>query len=177
MGYFIRPIVHTEMKSQITILNTLKEYQENRDKPLNSGWLNKIINKSFIGIYVHKYKMEDLFFRGLGYIISGCNLEILNKYFTVYCKMGGDIYDRIYELNDRDNLEYEIVSRKSKSFKINMRYVKIKEESLDNMFNELYTSYLIKCKGWANEEEDFKMECKDQLRMFLNSGLKYWEYH
>ena len=178
MGYFIRPIVKQEMNGQLNIYDTLKEYDNNDMKPFGTRWLYKVINKTFIGLYHNKYKIEDLFFRGLGHIISSCNIKILNKYFIVYSREGGDIYDRIYELSSTtEHIEYELVSKKHKKYGLNTKWCEIKQESLDNMFNDLYTSYVIESNGWANEEEDFKIECKEQLKMFLNSGFKYWEYH
>tara|TARA_R100001594_G_scaffold32712_1_gene60808 strand:+ start:2051 stop:2632 length:582 start_codon:yes stop_codon:yes gene_type:complete len=178
MGYFIRPIVLEEMKEQNCLYDTLKEYDNNTNKPFGTRWIHKAINRTFCGLYHNKYKIEDLFFRGLGHIISSCNPEILNKYFIVYSREGGDIYDRIYELSSTtEHIEYEVISKKHKKYGFSTKYCQIKQESLDNMYNDLYTSYLIECKGWANEEEDFKKCCKEQLKMFLNSGLRYWEYH
>jgi len=175
MGYFIRPIVLQEMKRQCCIHYNYKDYSENHNKPFNHGWIHKVINRVFTGLYENKYKMEDLFFRGLGHIISDCDQDIRNKYFNVYCKEGGDIYDRVYELKDID-VEWEYSSRKHKK-DINTNYGKIKEESLDKMFEDLYQSYQKKCGGTANDTEEFKIECKEQLRMMLNSGFDYWVYH
>ncbi len=175
MGYFIRPIVLQEMKSQLNIYDSIKEYDNNDMKPFGTRWLYKVINRTFVGLYHNKYDILDLFFRGLGYIISSCNIEILNKYFKVYCKIGGDIYDRVYELTDyTDFIEYEVVSKKHKKYGLTTKYIQIKQESLDNMFNDLWQG----CgNGLDKDDEEFKIECKEQLKMFLNSGFKYWEYH
>lgn len=171
MGYFIRPVILQEMKGQHNICESMKEYDNNRDKAFGTNWLHKVINKTFIGLYHNKYKIDDLFFRGLGHMISSCDIEILNKYFIIYCKMGGDIYDKIYELHyDSDDLEYEVVSKKHKKYGFSTKHCEIKQESLDNMFNDLYEYYLLKC-NCANDTEDFKIECKEQLKMFLNSGF------
>tara|TARA_R110001583_G_scaffold194605_1_gene365909 strand:+ start:587 stop:1060 length:474 start_codon:yes stop_codon:yes gene_type:complete len=156
MGYFLRPIFYQETK---------KQFKEFGHQKYGFSWIINMCSEMLVSLRTNNIKLEDLYFGGLGYIISDTPLEVLDKYFFIYEMRNGKDgnLDRIYEF--KINKEYD-----ENVDEIDGWY-KTKQSFLDTMWNDLEEHI-------DNEifTEERKLEVKEDLRMMLDSGFMRWEY-